>query len=86
MFHESSVIFFWSDTTSGGMTEALYQRSRIKLQFVESKWFGVIFIFENNLHQTWNINKKPGAFTRNTSCHMRRKNNYKSKTTYVIEF
>ena len=47
MFDGISVIFFWSDTTTSGMTEALYQRSRIKLQFVESKWFVVIFIFEN---------------------------------------
>ena len=31
------------------------------------------------------IKKNPSALTGNTSCHMRRKNNYKSKT-YVIEF
>ena len=77
MFDGISVIFFWSDTTSSGMTEALYQRSRIKLQFVESKWFVVIFIFENQ-HEKSN---KTCVFIGNTRM-MRKK--YCKK--YIIEF
>ena len=37
---------FISDSTSDKITGALYKHFQKKLQFIESNWFGVIFIFE----------------------------------------